>query len=118
MKKYFSFDQIKESLRLLEDHNAFFGVTFLVAKLNQLPVGKTKKVHIDGENEEFLKKYYKLNPASDWFFKVLRQNNRKKDWVRPDYAGKGLQKINTQSRSFPAQVGIDRHGPKWLSWWY
>ncbi|MGA3163208.1 MAG: ATP-binding protein [Verrucomicrobiota bacterium] len=97
MKKYFSFDQIKESIRRLEDFNAFFGVTFWAAKLGRLPVGATKKFHVDAENDAFLKKYYRLNPSSHWFFRVFRQNDRKKDWVRPDYAGKGLQAINTQS---------------------
>jgi hypothetical protein len=97
MKKYFSFDQINESLRQLEGHNTFFGTTFLVAKLNQLPVGKTKDFHLDAENDQFLKKYYCLNPSSQWFFRVFRQGDPSVDWLRPDYAGKGLQSINTRS---------------------
>lgn len=97
MKKYLGFDQIKESLRSLEDHNTFFGTTFLVAKLNQLPIGKTKELHLDAETDQFLKKNYRLNPSSQWFFRVFRQNGRNEDWLRPDYAGKGLQSINTRS---------------------
>lgn len=97
MSKYFSFDQIRESIRCLQDYNPFFGLTFLAAKLGRLPLGTTKVFHIDSENTTILNKYYRLNPSSKWFFRIFRQNDRKKDWVRPDYAGKGLQALNTQS---------------------
>ena len=111
MKKYFSFDQINESLRLLEDYNTFFGITFLVAKLNQLPIGKTKKLHLDAETDQFLKKYYRLNPSSQWFFRVFRQNDRSSDWLRPDYAGKGLQSVNT--RSFHSAFNHPHNSQDW-----
>jgi len=97
MKKYFSFDQIRESIRCLEGYNPFFGITFLAAKAGRLPIGTRKTFYLDSENDLFLKKYYRLNPSSQWFFRIFRQNDRKKDWVRPDYAMKGLQAINTQS---------------------
>src|SRR4051794_37825777 len=44
-------------------------------------------------------------------FRVLRQGNPKKDWNKPDYAGKGLQSVNT--RGFPDAFLHDRNDNTW-----
>ena len=95
--KYFSGVQIEEALRDLQSFNAFFGVTFLVLKKANVPVGSMKRLRLDAENREFLKAHYRAHPKSECFFRVLRQNNKTKDWVKPNYASTGLQAINTQT---------------------
>ena len=95
--KYFSGAQIEEALRDLQSFNAFFGVTFLVLKKASVPVGSKKRLHLDAENRKFLEEYYRVHPKSEYFFRVFRQNDKSKDWVKPNYASTGLQAINTQT---------------------
>lgn len=95
--KFFSKLQISESLKKLSMHNQFFGFTFLVAKANELPVGQPIHIKLDALNHDFLRRFYTLDPRSRYFFRVFRFNNAEKYWLKPDYAGKGLQKLNTGS---------------------
>ena len=95
--KYFSGPQIEEALRVLQSYNAFFGVTFLVLKKANVPIGSKKRLQLDAENKKFLELHYRVHPKSKYFFRVFRQNNRIKDWVEPNYASTGLQAINTQT---------------------
>ena len=95
--KYFSIDQISESLRALEPFNAFFGITFLVLKKSKVPIGSKVRLRLDGENRRFLEAHYQVHPKSKHFFRVFRPNHRNKDWVEPNYASTGLQAINTQT---------------------
>ena len=95
--KYFSSAQIDEALRVLQRFNAFFGVTFLVFKKANIPVGSKRRLQLDAENKKFLEAHYRVHPKSNYFFRVFRQNNRTKDWVEPNYASTGLQAINTQT---------------------
>jgi len=93
--KYLSKKQILESVDRLSSVNQFFGLTFLAAKQIDLPINKTISVSLDSINQKFLDRYYKLDPRSKWYFRVFRYNNSDQFWLRPDYAGKGLQKLNT-----------------------
>jgi hypothetical protein len=95
--KYFSKYQILESLARISNVNQFFGLTFLAAKQANLPIGNTMMISLDTINHKFLERYYKLDPRSNWYFRVFRFNNKEQYWVKPDYAGKGLQKLNTTS---------------------
>ena len=95
--KYISSVQIEEALRDLQLYNAFFGVTFLVLKKANVPIGSKKRLSLDTENRNFLEMHYKVHPKSKYFFRVFRQNNKTQDWVKPDYASSGLQAINTQT---------------------
>lgn len=97
--KFISKKLIDEALLKLAPYNTFFGTTFLVAKKAGLPVGQTISISLDSLNNDFLVDNYRLNPKSKFFFRVFRFNNAKKEWNRPDYAGKGLQSINTRSLS-------------------
>ena len=95
--KYLCGTQIEEALRLLQPYNAFFGVTFLVLKTANLPVGSKKRLDLNADNKRFLETYYRVHPKSRHYFRVFRQNNKTKDWLEPDYPTSGLQAINTQT---------------------
>ena len=95
--KYFSGPQIEESLSVLQPYNAFFGVTFLVLKKASVPVGSKKRLRLDAENKRFLEAHYWVHPKSRYFFRVFRQSDKAKDWLKPNYASTGLQAINTQT---------------------
>jgi len=95
--KYFSLEQIQESLRTLKPYNAFFSTTFLVLKKARVPVGSKKRFSLDAENRKFLKEHFQVHPKSSYFFRVMRQNAKAKDWVEPNYASTGLQAVNTQT---------------------
>jgi hypothetical protein len=95
--KYFSLDQIKESLGYLSGVHPFFLFTFPAVKSFKLPVGSTVVMSMDGLTDHFLRDRYKLHPKSDWFFSPFRGANRSKAWLSPRYASTGLQAINTQT---------------------
>ena len=109
--KYFSGPQIEESLRDLQSHNAFFGVTFLVLKKAGVPVGSTSHLRLDAENKRFLEAYYRAHPKSEYFFRVFRPTDKAKDWVKPNYASTGLQSTNTQA--FRDATLHDKNGRTW-----
>jgi len=93
--KYISGLQIKESLLKIESINQFFGFTFLAGKSAQLPVGETVSISLDSINQQHLEGYYRIDPRSQYYFRVFKYNNTEHLWLRPDYSGKGLQKLNT-----------------------
>ena len=95
--KYFSSRQIEEALRILQSYNAFFGVTFLVLKMANVPVGSKKRLDLNADNKRFLEEHYRVHPKSRHYFRVFRQNSKTKDWLEPDYPTSGLQAINTQT---------------------
>ena len=95
--KYFSDAQIDESLSYLMPHSPFFGITFLVMKKRKAPIGSKIRFKLDAENTRFLDQHYRVHPKSQYFFRVFRPNKKRQDWVKPDYASKSLQAINTQT---------------------
>lgn len=109
--KYFSLSQIKESLRLLRPHHVILGTTFFVLKKEKVPIGKKIKFSLDAANHEFLETHYRIHPKSLHFFRVMRQGNPDKDWNEPDYAGKGLQSVNT--RGCPNAFVHDKNDNTW-----
>jgi hypothetical protein len=91
---FFRPDLIASSIAELKSVHPFFGITFLTCKKGDLPVDKQKVFQMDWETDKFLSQYHQIDPGSDYFFQPFKSI---KDWVRPDYAPKGLQSINTQS---------------------
>ncbi|NVO00156.1 MAG: AAA family ATPase [Geobacteraceae bacterium] len=92
---FFRPDLIAISITELKNVHPFFGITFLTCKKEgDLPVGNQKVFQMDWETDKFLRQYHQIDPGSDWFFQPFKSI---KEWVRPDYAPKGLQSINTQS---------------------
>ena len=95
--KYLSNDQIQESLEVLRPYNGFFSTTLLVLKKENAPVGSMMRFSLDAENRRFLEEHFRVHPKSRYFFRVMRQSDRAKDWLKPNYASTGLQAVNTQT---------------------
>lgn len=94
---FFTTEQIANSITALADVHPFHGITFLVCKKEELPVGSTVDFPLDARTDSFLNQYHRINPASRWFFQPFKSSDTEKKWVRPDYAAKGLQSINTRT---------------------
>ena len=94
---YFSAAQITRSIQALGGVHPFHGITFLACKLGHLPVGEEIVFALDSVTDKFLQDHHSLDPRSDWFFQPFKTTDRTKKWVRPDYAPKGLQAVNTGS---------------------
>lgn len=109
--KYFSIAQIQEAIRALRPHHAIFATTFFVLKKEKVPVGRKIRFSLDAANKEFLEQHYRIHPKSAHSFRVLRQGNPKKDWNEPEYAGKGLQSVNT--RGCPKAFVHDKNDNTW-----
>ena len=88
------------SLFALEHLNAvhpFFGITYLSAKKNGLPVGTKAEYAMDAKTREFMDDLQKLHPESENYFQPFKSNDRDKQWVEKKYPSSGLQAINTQT---------------------
>jgi hypothetical protein len=59
---YLDFEIIRRSLDELSSFHAFFGITFLVCKLDHLPVGKPRTFEINNEEKYFLDFYQDFCP--------------------------------------------------------
>ena len=94
---FFTPAQIVKSIRKLSVVHPFHGITFLVCKKANLPVGESRVFPLDAETDQFLRKHHRLDPGSDWFFQPFKSSDASKKWVRPDYSAKGLQAVNTQT---------------------
>jgi hypothetical protein len=94
---YFTAAQIAHSIEALTNVHPFHGITFLACKRAGLPVGREIVFPLDSETDRFLREHHRIDPGSDWFFQPFKTNDVAKKWVRPDYAAKGLQAINTQT---------------------
>jgi len=94
---YFTAAQIARSISALGRVHPFHGITFLACKKANLPVGNEVVFPLDSETDKFLRQHHLIDPGSDWFFQPFKSSARTKKWVRPDYAAKGLQAINTQT---------------------
>lgn len=97
MSKFFAAAQIARSIAALADVHPFHGITFLVCKRANLPIGKTREFAMDASTDAFLKEHHRIDPQSEWFFQPFKSSDANKKWVSPDYAAKGLQAVNTQT---------------------
>lgn len=95
---YFTPAHIANSISKLNVVHPFHGITFLVCKKENLPVGSTIDFQLDAQTDQFLRQHHKIDPSSDWFFQPFKSI---KKWVRPDYSAKGLQSVNTRGSNNP-----------------
>jgi hypothetical protein len=96
--KYFSLLQIQEAIKRLNPHHPIFSSTFFVLKKDQAPIGDKFRFALNSHNHAFMRDKYRVNPKSNWFFRVFGQRGRRnQDWLKPDYASKGLQKLITST---------------------
>ncbi|VGO21717.1 AAA family ATPase [Pontiella sulfatireligans] len=94
--KYFSKQIIDVALKELVPYKTFFGITFLVAKAHELPVGDQTKLKLDTLNREFMDEHYRIHPDSEYYLRVFKFNSPE-FWLTPKYPETGLQSINTRS---------------------
>ena len=106
-------DRIRESLEILESVHPFYGITFLVLKKGNLPIGRTTEFSINAETKRFLEQYYKPDRNSEYYCRIFRISDKKKGWLASDYPNSGLQSINT--REF-GDVFIHPKGSKIWGW--
>ncbi len=90
--------QIQEAVYNLEFIHPFYGITFLVCKKKELPIGRDIPFHIDNLETEFLETYFQPDKNSDYFFRLFRVSDKSKLWVhKTKYASSTLQSIRTRS---------------------
>lgn len=88
---------IEEALKKLESVHPFYGITFLVCKFDNLPVGNAIEYSISTNEKLFLEKYYKPNTNTAWYYRVFRVSNKSQDWLRTDYPSSGSQRTRTST---------------------
>lgn len=94
---FISFEAIEDALNNLKTLHPFYGLTYLVCKLNKLPVGKTIPFQISQLETDFLKTYFKPNKKSERFYQVFKSSKKQEEkWLNSDYAGSSLQSIRTR----------------------
>lgn len=93
---FLTLEIIEESLKKLKNIHPFFGMTFLVCKINNLPVGKTTSFPVNNLETEFLRKYFKPSDASEKFYQVFKSSKPKERWLNSDYPSSSLQSIRTR----------------------
>ena len=108
---FLSQSQIEDSLESLKLVHPFFGISFLVCKNANLPVGKTLSFLINHEEEKFLQKYFRPDPFSALFYSPFRISEKRKYWLRADYASSGSQKLRTST--FSEAFIHDKNTNKW-----
>ena len=108
---YLSKNLIKQALGELELVHPFYGITFLVAKEAQLPVGNVIDFDICHKEQAFFELYYRPNRQTAWYYRVFRAQDKQKYWLRPDYPSKGGQAVRTQT--FGRAFIHDKNSSKW-----
>lgn len=104
---------IIKALEYLEVFHPFFGITFLVCKQKELPVGRKKPFPINSAEEQFLRKYYHPDVKSKYFYQPFRTSSRLGRWLSPKYPSSGSQSTRTRgrlARAFLHDTGTDRWG--------
>ncbi|HUO05018.1 MAG TPA: AAA family ATPase [Candidatus Binataceae bacterium] len=95
---YFRFEIVQEAIEKLRSLHPFFGISYLVCKKAQLPIGKAIPFSINHEEEAFLDTYYKPNPNSEYFFQPFRTSSREGGWIVHKYPFSGSQSTRTRGR--------------------
>jgi predicted ATPase len=95
---YVPHELIRQALSELDDIHPFFGLTYLVCKQGNLPVGAMTKFPINKAEKEFLHLYYKPDLKSEWYFQPFNTSSREGGWVSKKYPSSGSQKTRTMGR--------------------
>jgi len=95
---YIPHELIRQALSELSGIHPFFGVTYLVCKQGNLPVGSMTTFPINKAEEDFLRLYYKPDMKSDWYFQPFKTSSREGGWVSKKYPSSGSQKTRTMGR--------------------
>jgi hypothetical protein len=113
---FISFEQIRDSLKYLEEVHPFFGVTFLVCKKLNMPVGEAIEIPLDLRLQEFVEQYYKPCRESELSYRCLRLSDRQDRWIKPKrYTSILLINIDRLS-FFKRAIFIHQTGTKRWGW--
>lgn len=110
---YIDFEVVKACLDQLRAFHPFFGITFLVCKKGNLPVGRSVSFPINAGEEEFLRAHYKPDLGSKFFFQPFRTSSRLGGWLSPKYPYSGSQSTRTRGdfeKAFIHKKGTDQWG--------
>lgn len=111
---FLNIDQVKEALDNLQSIHPFYGLSFLVCKREELPVGRAVPFAISAYETAFLDEYYRPDQSSEYFYQPFKTSVKKDRWVpRKKYASSTLQSTRTQSafkNAFLHKKGTDRWG--------
>lgn len=102
--------QLRTSLNKLERVHPIYGITYLVCKESNLPIGDVVRFPINNLEESFLQRYYKPFAESDYYYRVSRLSDPTKHWVSRKYASSTLQSSRTRgdlSRAFNHPTNIE-----------
>lgn len=110
---FLSIRQVEESIEKLKSVHPFYGITFLVCKREGLPIGISIPFQISLKETVFLDEFYKPDGTSEYFYRVFRISDKRKNWVhRRKYASSTLQSIRTQT-VFGKAFLHDPNSDKW-----
>jgi|SRR5579864_1312734 len=104
---------IRQALSGLKGIHPFFGITYLVCKKGQLPVGKMTNFPINKAEEEFLRLHYKPDLKSSYYFQPFRTSSLQGPWLSHKYPYSGSQKTRTSgelSKAFLHKRATDLWG--------
>jgi AAA ATPase domain len=105
---YLSLETIQEALAGLAQVHPFFGVTFLVCKQAELPVGETKPFPLQSAEMDFIERYYKPNPNSAYCYRAFGAPDETRWLTTSDWANHGGWKFQPAFNS--AEDHIDSWG--------
>ncbi len=111
---FLSVEQLKKSLSHLEAIHPFYGITFLVCKSAELPIGDSIPFPISEKETVFLDKYYRPDESSEYYYQVFLPSKTKPRWIkRKKYASSTLQATRTQgkfAKAFIHELNSDQWG--------
>jgi hypothetical protein len=111
---YLTLSQIRQSLSILEKYHTFYGLSFLVAKAANLPVGETTEFPFDSAEKDFLEKYFKPDMESKYYYRAFRAGPKSKNWLSSTFASSGSQ--TTRTRGHLAKAFIHKRNSKIWGW--
>lgn len=110
---FINLNLIREAVLELEYIHPFFGITFLVCKKANLPIGQDNFFPIETLETDFLDTYFRIDKNSEYFYRLFRVSDKLKFWVhRTKYASSTLQSIRTRS-AFSAAFIHTRGSTNW-----
>jgi hypothetical protein len=89
---------IRQALSELSDIHPFFGITYLVCKQGQLPIGNMTNFPINKAEEDFLRVHYKPDLKSTFYFQPFRTSSRIGRWLSHKYPSSGSQSTRTRGQ--------------------
>jgi len=90
---YISQEQIRFSLLKLHTVHPFFGMSFLVFKKEELPIGSTVNLNFTQVAKNILEKYYRASLNYKGYYSPFHTSDPENRWVKPRYPSTSLQRI-------------------------